>query len=583
MFSRVAHIRAEMAQSKKQKIARRPKKAIGKPNKPRRMHGGAGDFAKFVEIVKSLSIIDDDMKEEMILYLGHIANIYDRIEDTQIPDDFWTAPLRNGYIVADLYDRINALNNTVYDAAEVSDVVGRLTTMYEETPDVAAKGDVADQIYKLVTSFAEKKAGIWKPKFGIRANEHMPEKYINPLFVYFILTLNHPDFLANFGKFGEIAHDAWALSKLLDTKLNPITPAQFSKLIEHDENMGYNRIRQLRSFDNLSTQMKVPAPPIAGTDTKELPSRTLNLDIMSAILTLHVFRKLESGFLCNEVTINGNDATIKCIKGSKDTAMPAMPKWNLNLNNLNFESTLINVHDTAVVKSLKNNFNHYWHERATPEVKTRYKNSISNAYGTISSKFDNNNQNMFDLNVNSLAEKFHTILMKETPRVERLPSIGNGTANNAPVVRPPQTMTGLQDQSIIKVDTTPGVEIYSNASGPHPDTSTTDGEYVVTKRIAMWPGYLPDKFANDEWVKKHIITIYELNKPNIYLIVLVPKPEYTNVPTGTSKYFLLTDKHLRAVKVTLINNGATGKLPADNTLLSQKGGTCTIRSIRCIT
>ena len=557
-----------MAQSKKQKIARRPKKAIGKPNKPRRMHGGAGDFAKFVEIVKSLSIIDDDMKEEMILYLGHIANIYDRIEDTQIPDDFWTAPLRNGYIVADLYDRINALNNTVYDAAEVSDVVGRLTTMYEETPDVAAKGDVADQIYKLVTSFAEKKAGIWKPKFGKDSTGIRAEKYINPLFVYFILTLNHPDFLANFGKFGEIAHDAWALSKLLDTKLNPITPAQFSKLIEHDENMGYNRIRQLRSFDNLSTQMKVPAPPIAGTDTKELPSRTLNLDIMSAILTLHVFRKLESGFLCNEVTINGNDATIKCIKGSKDTAMPAMPKWNLNLNNLNFESTLINVHDTAVVKSLKNNFNHYWHERATPEVKTRYKNSISNAYGTISSKFDNNNQNMFDLNVNSLAEKFHTILMKET---------GNGTANSVPqgqdAARTDVQTRGnvmremFNDQSIIKVDTTPGGEIYSNASGPHPDTSTTDGEYVVTKRIAMWPGYLPDKFANDEWVKKHIITSYELNKPNIYLIVLVPKPEYTNVPTGTSKYFLLrfllTDKHLRAVKVTLINNGATGKLPAD--------------------
>ena len=263
-----------------------------------------------------LQIIQDNgqMTPEIRSYLTYIGGIYDEIKGTEIVDTFWSKTLTqdNPYTVADLYDRISVLNNQInVNSDTISKVVGQLYEKYNTNLDTASKEDVAVTLTTYVTSVAENKAGIWKPKVLGTNAATANEKYINPMFVFYLLNLTEPAIPTAMENFVKAAHDAWVLSKLLtinqNSELVPITNEAFETLLDEV-------LSQLGEVGDISKQM--------GANTS-LPKNTLNLYLMSAILTLHVFRKLGSGVVCNKVTFDGSgDATVECRKGSKFDAVP---------------------------------------------------------------------------------------------------------------------------------------------------------------------------------------------------------------------------------------------------------------------
>ena len=225
------------------------------------------------------------------------------------------------------------------------------------------KDAVGLELYNVLTGAADKNAGVWRPvgvgKLGSDRNAR--KDVLNPMFVMCmvrdrIISKNGGDFgqLKDVGAFitknirelGKIAHDAWALSRFVDFApaaaaaaadpaassskqkggaepgklyVMPFDEIADKKATVEDYLKDETRIRQLREFDDLATEMdastmtKIKKHEEGG---KPLPGATNALDYTSTIMAIHAFRKLAMGYVCESDAPKDGKVGLTCAKSS---------------------------------------------------------------------------------------------------------------------------------------------------------------------------------------------------------------------------------------------------------------------------
>ena len=270
-------------------------------------------------------------------YFKHLSDQYDIVKDIKLTKEFWEQKLDSQYTVFDLYSRICKLNNDAYspldvgnnaenvkiyldmlkqmDSSEESETTAVATTLYAK---LCADTNCSSCWNHVDASWPSKENPNVKGTFDDGRNAR--KERLNYVIMMCLMTKESDiltDELLNIGAFiakpdmlkrlGSIAHDSWALSRLVDFDKTSGTLG----ILPLDESISDNfitvreflktpkRVMQLQTFESLGKQMNNETMlELTLDDLPPLPGNTYILDYASAILALHTFRKLAFGFEC---------------------------------------------------------------------------------------------------------------------------------------------------------------------------------------------------------------------------------------------------------------------------------------------